>query len=131
MDAIKRRAKITASILATAQSLIGMPYVWGGESPDGGFDCSGLVFYVYTKHGIPVPRVSHQQYQMGVPVPYNELQPGDLVFFDIEGTGEIFHVGIYTGNNLFISATSTYGVVEDGFTDRYWAQLYIGARRVY
>jgi len=126
------RPRITEGIIATARSLIGYPYVWGGESPaEGGFDCSGLVYYVYRQYGIQVPRVSQDQYKTGVPVDRSQLQPGDLVFFDINSKGTVDHVGIYSGNGMFINASSSQGVIETYLSNPYWSQRYAGARRVY
>ncbi len=72
-------------------SYLGVPYVWGGASP-GGFDCSGLVMYAYAQIGIDLPHSSYAMANMGSDVPYDQLQPGDLVFFDGDG-----HVGMYIG----------------------------------
>ncbi|QIS10889.1 protein p60 precursor [Nocardia arthritidis] len=92
------------SALAAALTRIGDPYVWGATGPNQ-FDCSGLVQWAYKQVGKDVPRTSSQQANFGTPVPRDQLQPGDLVFF----YSDISHVGIYAGNGLMVHA-STFGV---------------------
>jgi len=91
------------SVVETALQYLGVPYVWGGEDPETGFDCSGLVRYVYLQHGISLPHYSGYQFKMGKPVSPSELQPGDLVFFG----NPVHHVGMYVGNGYFIHAPQT------------------------
>jgi cell wall-associated NlpC family hydrolase len=89
---------------------LGIPYVWAGATPSGGFDCSGLVLYVYAKFGVSFPHGATMQAYQGTPVPFDQLQPADLVFF---GTPAFYHhVGIYIGNGLFIEAPHTGDVVK-------------------
>jgi peptidoglycan DL-endopeptidase CwlO len=103
----------------------GVPYVWGGASP-GGFDCSGLVMYSYAQVGVSLPHSSYAQWNMGVSVPRDQLQPGDLVFFD--GLG---HVGLYIGGGMFVHAPHTGTVVQVASLDSGWyAATYVGARRI-
>jgi cell wall-associated NlpC family hydrolase len=103
----------------------GVPYVWGGASPSG-FDCSGLVMYAYSRVGVSLPHSSYAQYGMGVAVPRDQLQPGDLVFFD--GLG---HVGMYIGGGMFVHAPHTGTVVQVASLDSGWyAATYVGARRI-
>ena len=103
----------------------GVPYVWGGESPSG-FDCSGLVAYSYAQVGVSLPHSSYAQYGMGVSVPRDQLQPGDLVFFD--GLG---HVGLYVGGGMFVHAPHTGTVVQVSSLDSGWySSSYVGARRI-
>jgi cell wall-associated NlpC family hydrolase len=100
--------------VALAESLVGAPYLWGGESP-GGFDCSGLVQYVYRQLGVDLPRTSEEQAIVGTPVPaLADAQPGDLVFFPgSDGTAEHpGHVGIYLGNGEMVDAPYSGTVVQ-------------------
>lgn len=123
------RALKTQKILSTAQNYLGTPYQWGGSTPSA-FDCSGFTQYVFAKNGINLPRVSRDQYNIGAPVTFNALQPGDLVFFSLTNNGKVSHVGIYKGDNQFISATSSKGVIISSFSP-YWKNAYVGAKRVY
>jgi cell wall-associated NlpC family hydrolase len=121
-------AKATA-IIATAKKYIGVPYVWGGSTPSG-FDCSGLVQYVFKQHGITLNRTTKTQYQHGTFVAKINLQPGDLVFFQNTYTTGISHVGIYIGSGEFIHASSSQGVTISSLSNSYWSSHYYGARRV-
>ena len=115
-------------IIATAKKYIGVPYIWGGTTPNG-FDCSGYVQYVFKAHGISLPRTSKQQYAVGSSVSKANLKQGDLVFFNTSGSG-VSHLGIYIGNNQFIHSSTSKGVVITSLTNSYWSARYIGARRV-
>jgi cell wall-associated NlpC family hydrolase len=113
-----------SSVVAIAERYLGVPYVWGGASPSG-FDCSGLVMYVFAQVGVSLPHSSYSQYGMGSPVSRDQLQPGDLVFFD--GLG---HVGIYVGGGSFIHAPHTGDVVKISGISGWYASTYVGARRL-
>lgn len=114
-----------------AMALLGTPYRYGGTSRSG-LDCSGFVLQVFAPLGVRLPRVSADQARVGQPVAADQLQPGDLVFFDTAGGGRISHVGIYLGADTFVSANSYQGKVslDTLMADRYWAPRYRGARRV-
>jgi peptidoglycan DL-endopeptidase CwlO len=98
-----------------AKEYLGVPYVWGGTTP-GGFDCSGLMVYVYAKLGIELPRTSRSQFRVGGYIPPNRLdllQPGDLVFFGLNGNPDlIHHVGMYVGSDEFIHAPASGDIVR-------------------
>ena len=114
-----------SDVVGVALSQLGTPYVWGGAAP-GGFDCSGLVMWAYAQVGVSLPHSSYAQYSYGVPVSRDQLQPGDIVFFD--GLG---HVGIYIGGDQFVHAPHTGDVVKISSLDEAWyASTYVGARRI-
>jgi cell wall-associated NlpC family hydrolase len=103
---------------------LGVPYVWGGASPRG-FDCSGLVMYVYAQLGISLPHYTVAQWGATSHISLSQAQPGDLVFFD--GLG---HVGIYLGNNQFVHAPHTGTVVQVASLSGYYASALVGVGRV-
>ncbi|MDE2234799.1 MAG: C40 family peptidase [Gammaproteobacteria bacterium] len=112
--------------LATAE--LGVPYRFGGDTPRG-FDCSGLVYYVFRHAGVRVPRTANEQLYASHPVSYRDLQPGDLVFFEIAGDAQL-HVGIYIGNGEFIHAPETGQSVSIArLDDPYWKTRFDQAGR--
>jgi len=118
------------SVLTQALAQLGIPYRWGGTAPDTGFDCSGLVKYVFkTALGIELPRISREQAQEGQLVERQELTPGDLVFFSRRGK-VINHVGIYLGNDRFVHAPRSGRDVTISKLTGYWYQRFLRARRV-
>lgn len=122
-------SELGGAIVAEAEKYLGVNYVWGGTSPNG-FDCSGLVQYCLNTLGIDIARVAEDQFNAGEPVSRDDLQPGDLVFF--EQNGYIHHVGIYVGDNMMIHAPHTGDVVKFQSLDtEYYRREYAGARRVY
>jgi cell wall-associated NlpC family hydrolase len=114
-----------SGVVGVALSQLGTPYVWAGASP-GGFDCSGLVMWAYAQVGVSLPHSTYADYSMGVPVSRDQLQPGDLVFFD--GLG---HMGIYIGGGQFVHAPHTGDVVKvSSLSDSWYSSGYDGAVRV-
>ena len=139
-------------VLIRAIGLVGVPYRWGGNTPEGGFDCSGLVNFVFRDMGrINLPRTAHEIAALPIPaVRDNRLAPADLVFFgDAHGcanvaggpalppiagcagaTGRVNHVGIYVGQGRFVHAPNSGGTVRlDELNGHYWREHYLGARR--
>ncbi|EMS74255.1 C40 family peptidase [Ruminiclostridium cellobioparum] len=124
-----------SELIDYAQSLIGVKYVYGGNSPEEGFDCSGFTKYVFSQFGINLERVAADQAQQGIEVAQDELLPGDLVFSDTDGGNNyINHVGIYIGNGKFVSATSgslSAKVTISELNSTYWQASYMTARRIF
>jgi cell wall-associated NlpC family hydrolase len=121
-------------IVETARQLIGTPYRSGGADPKEGFDCSGLVYWVFSQHGLELPRQASQQFQAGQPVKSSQLRPADLLFFHTAKTGwwskKATHVGIYTGAGTFIHAAKNgHRVRESRLNGTYWERCFLGARR--
>lgn len=114
-----------------AMSLVGVPYRWGGNTPDSGFDCSGLVKYVVRRAAsVNLPRTTAQMEYAGRAITPDQVAPGDLIFFDTDGR-PYSHVGIYVGHYRFVDAPSTGGTVRiDYVTNPYWARHFNGIRRV-
>ena len=116
-------------LVATALSFRGTPYRNGGSDPSG-FDCSGFVQWVFARHGTVLPREVRDQYGTGRRVEQEDVQPGDLVFFQTVARGAS-HVGIAIGNGEFVHAPSSRGVVRiERYTTGYWALRWVGAKRV-
>jgi peptidoglycan DL-endopeptidase CwlO len=113
-------------VVGIAMQYLGIAYVWGGSSPATGFDCSGFVSYVFAQLGVSLPHHAASQFNYGVPVSSDQLQAGDLVFFN--GLG---HVGIYIGGGQFIHSPHTGDVVKiSSLSDSWYAATYYGARRI-
>ncbi|WP_199539953.1 C40 family peptidase [Paraburkholderia kururiensis] len=114
-----------------AMSLVGVPYRWGGNTPESGFDCSGLVHYVIARAAsVNLPRTTAEMSGRGESVDPDEIAPGDLIFFNTTGRPHS-HVGIYVGKLRFVNAPSTGGTVRlDYLTNPYWAKRFDGIRRV-
>ena len=124
-------ASIGNEIALRAISQLGKPYVWGGADLTG-FDCSGLVRFIYDQVGIPVPRTAAEQFSAAKPVGLDLLKPGDLLFFRTQGAQRISHVAIYTGEGRFIHAPRTGQPVElRALDDDYYRPRLAGAGRLF
>lgn len=118
-------------VLELARQQVGLGYAWGGTSPTTGFDCSGLMYYLGSQVGVELPRTSYEMAGTGMQVTRDQLQAGDLVFFTTYAEGPS-HVGIYDGEGSFIHAQSSEtGVRVTAMSNPWWAQRYVGARRIF
>ena len=119
------------AVLMRAISLVGTPYRYGGNTPEGGFDCSGLVNYVFRDMlNLRLPRTSRELSALSAPaIDLAALAPGDLVFFATGGSG-IGHVGIYLGGGQFIHASTSSGVIISSLYESYYARTYLFAARL-
>ena len=116
------------TIIQTAYSFLGVPYRWGGTSPNG-MDCSAFVQRCFASVGIRLPRTAREQYQCGMPVATAQLQPGDRLYFQNKD-GTITHTGIYIGEGFFIhSSSSRKGVAVSRLDEPMYVRMYAGARR--
>ena len=121
-------ASSASTLIGIANGYIGSPYSYGGTTSSG-FDCSGFTQRVFSDAGSSLPRSTSGQFAVGASVAKENLQAGDLVFFNTSGKG-VSHVGLYIGSNNFIHASSSRGVMISSIYDpHYWGSRYIGARR--
>lgn len=119
---------VRARIVFTAVQMVGVPYEWGGSSP-AGFDCSGLVQYVYSNAGLHLPRTAAAQMDASAPLTLENAQAGDLLFF--RDGNRTSHVAIYLGQGRFVHAPSTGQQVSlDSFGNAYWRMRFARAGRV-
>lgn len=122
-------AYLREELIKTARRFMGVPYLWGGTSPEAGFDCSGLTMAVYQLNGLDLPRASVAQFEAGDPIEGKKLEKGDLVFFSTSGTGKISHVGIYAGDGQFIHAPGRGKKIRaDKLSHAYYRKHYKGGR---
>lgn len=128
-----RLPALADSILVRGFGLLGTPYRYGGNSEDTGFDCSGFIGYLFREEaGIKLPRSTREMISLEAPrVARNELQAGDLIFFNNRGRGGVNHVGVYIGNGRFLHSASrrSGGVRVDSLQDDYWSSSYLQAKR--
>ena len=117
------------AIVDTAMKYQGTPYRWGGTSPETGFDCSGLVYYVYKQYGIKLNRVAQAMYYNGKGVDLNNLQPGDILLFGSSVTN-IWHAGIYIGNGQFVHSPHSGAVVSTQSIAGTYGMRLVAARRI-
>ena len=130
-SAFSRVSRKASEIAIQSISLIGTPYVYGGNSPDSGLDCSGFVRYVFLASGVAtLPRTAAELKAVGRYIGKGDLRTGDLVFYKTI-KNSISHVGIYLGDRKFIHAPSTGGEVRiENIDSGYWVKRFAGARRV-
>lgn len=122
-------AFLRQNIVQTAKGFLGLPYRWGGDSVEEGFDCSGLVMAAYQLNGLALPRSSRQQWERGNPIGINQLSQADLLFFSTSGNGKVSHVGLYTGKGRFIHAPGRgKRIRSDALSNPYFRRNYMGAR---
>ncbi len=122
------------SILKDAESYLGSPYKFGGNSSSG-FDCSGLTTKVFDENGLKLPRRSSEQANTGKNIDIEEVKPGDLLFFATAGGSKVSHVGIVhtienDGEIKFIHASTSKGVIISSLNEKYWNKAYLHAQRV-
>jgi len=127
--ATSRSATDVRLVLKTASELLGKSYSYGASGPNS-FDCSGFTMYVFQKHGVNLPHSAADQFRGGVKVSRGELTAGDLVFFGYYGSTGINHVGIYSGDGMFIHSSTKQGVIRTALDSAYYASNYKGAVRV-
>ena len=117
------------AVTATALEHLGVPYRWGGSTPRG-FDCSGFTWYVFSRHGMELPRVAADQFRVGRRIDRNAVRPGDLLFFETISEGPS-HVALALDADQFVHAPSRRGKVRvERLSSQYWASRFLGARRV-
>jgi cell wall-associated NlpC family hydrolase len=128
---VSRGASISNQLISVANSLLGTPYRYGGANPGGGLDCSGLVHYAHLRVGLTIPRNTRRQLENARPVELSRIRPGDLLFFRLSRR-KVSHVGIYTGDNRFIHASSSgKGVSYANLENVYWKKHLIAAGRYF
>ncbi len=126
----RREPAAAGRIMRTAHSCLGSPYRWGGADLRG-FDCSGLVCYIYRKAtGLTLPHQSTALYQMGRMISLRSLQLGDLLFFRNEDSAGISHVALYLRRNAFIHATASQGVIISSLNEAYYRKRLVGIKRI-
>lgn len=119
------------TIASLVESKLGCPYEWGAAGPDS-FDCSGLTYWAHQQVGISIPRTEQDQAQEGEEVSIDDLQPGDLLFYDCAGEGNISHVTTFVGGTSMIHAPEEGDVVKYAdLTSGYWSERFMTARRLW
>jgi len=122
------QTRLSKEIRERLDEAMGTPYVWGGESfSEGGFDCSGLLVWLFEYDDMP--RTSRMQWQWTEQVNETNIRPGDFIFFNFESTNRPDHVGLYLGNDRFVHASSTYGVIKANFQKAYYQKNLWGIGR--
>ncbi len=121
---------IIGNVLLQAMSLMGIAYKWGGNTPEAGMDCSGFIRYVFKKSlGITLPRTAREMSKIGKKIPLEEIQAGDLIFFNTR-RGSNTHIGMYIGNNQFIQSPNTGSQIQITNLVGYWRNHINGVKRI-
>lgn len=118
------------AIVRTARTQLGVPYKWGGNTPDSGFDCSGYICWVFARHGITVPRHTSAQAKAGRPVKRKQLRPGDILVFRQPGKKGVAHTGIYAGNGIFLHSPRSGAEVREEALEGVWSKWFLEGRRL-
>ncbi|MEO8000744.1 MAG: C40 family peptidase [Arenimonas sp.] len=129
---VRDLSQVSNEVIIRAISLVGTPYRYGGTHPDSGLDCSGLIDFVFLEAaGMKLPRTTRELIDIDAKaIDRDDLQAGDLIYFNSRG-GRVSHIGIYVGEDRFVHAPSTGGVVRiDKLNTPYWTKFYVGAKRV-
>jgi len=125
----KGETYVRDELVRTARSFIGVLYLWGGDSADEGFDCSGFTMAVYQYNGLMLPHSSREQSEMGTSVNRGNLEKGDLVFFKTNNSGKVSHVGVYIGSGRFIHAPGRGKKIGiESLDSNYYSKHYAGGR---
>jgi cell wall-associated NlpC family hydrolase len=125
-----RQPSPSTQVVKLAKSAVGTPYAWGGDSP-AGFDCSGLVVWVYAQVGVALPHAEVGALLVGTPVSREALLPGDVLVFQNTYQWGPSHAGIYVGDGRFVhAADEAHGVIESSLDNPYWASRFYGAARL-
>lgn len=126
---VKEKSK-GQEVVETASKQLGRRFIMGGDSPRKGFDCSGLLWWAYHKHGINIPRISVHQLKAGKNIDYKDIEPGDIIIFRTNRGPHGLHTGLYSGNGLFIHSSSKMKKVRKEKLDtEYWRKRLIAVRR--
>ncbi|MBQ7584764.1 MAG: C40 family peptidase [Desulfovibrionaceae bacterium] len=130
-DVKEPNPKVCKLVVKTAYCQVGKQYRSGGASPSKGFDCSGLVYFIYQKNGYKIPRITTEQAKFGKRIPKDSLREGDILVFRMNNSPRGLHTAIYTGDRCFIhSPSSGKKVKRDSVEKPYWKDRLIGVRRV-
>lgn len=125
---------VTEQVIFRLQQQLGKPYVWGGETPQEGFDCSGLVFFAYNQVlSAKLPRTANEMYhyRRAIDVADNDLQRGDLLFFHISTRNKADHVGVYLGEGRFIESPRTGKNIRiSDLSEEFWQSHFLGSKRI-
>jgi hypothetical protein len=130
MNGVAEEQPLRIRLASAGLEFLGAPYRWTGVSERSGFDCSGLVKYLFEKFNIRLPRSSREQFKVGAKVDHNKLEVGDLVFFSSRGKTPT-HVGIYLGDDKFLhAARKAREVIISNLTAAWYSKRFLGARRL-